>query len=122
MLLILIAKRVGDKTEPCGTPLSWQILPDIVCLNLTEKLLFRKKQSIYLERFPLRPKLYKSLSIPNFQVMSKAFSRSTKIKTKCSLDAKVSLTSRSSLTRWSVVDLHFLLPHCTFLTQDLMST
>ena len=111
---ILISNRIGERILPWGTPCSWGCQSEYSVPTLVWNVLFCRKFSIKIGRFPLRPILWRSRSIPVFQVVSNAFSMSKKTTVTCSPFRKALRMKVSNLTNWSRVDLFFLKPLWNF--------
>ena len=72
MSLIIIRKRIGLMTEPCGTPLSTLYSSECVPFIRTLMVLFDKNCCMNIRRFPFKPSLMALLTRTLWQTESKA--------------------------------------------------
>ena len=111
MLLIFILKRTRDIILSWGFPFSSFWMFDSVEPIRTRNFLFECKALIKVGSLPFNPKLWRSLMIPNLQVVPYALSMSQNIATRCCFCIIASRMEVSNLTTWSIVDLRLLKPH-----------
>ena len=118
---IMIMKRRGLRTLPCGVPFSTTTGLERADPTLTWILLSWRKLWIHSSGLPLTPIMESCSMIPSLQTMSKAFSKSRKTpRVICFLveDADISCVS---LTMWSTQPRPFLKPAWYWFNMFLLS-
>ena len=110
ILLIFILNSVTDNTLPWGTPISCCFSSEKTSSILTLNRLSWRKFWINIGILPPNPRFFRSFTMPYFQVVSYAFSRSKKTATRCSFLIETSLMNVSYRIRWSIGFLWLLIP------------